>query len=246
MIRVTWGGVNCSAQVGFLRSPRSPWLGLSRLGFSRRSVFMDLNTVTEVIRRPSEWPGTDWHEGESRRRHPVLRRSGDPAGGEQRQPGAGSAGHRGGHAPRRPEPGRGLPGVAASHGPGGEQVRGVPRDRALPPRQGVPGGMDDPVPVRQRRAPGHLADVTRAAEGPGGGREVQRLRAAYDRQLLRQLVRLRGQRRGRTAAALRDEDLPRRPGRPLPDRRTAVAPCPRRTCRSGSPCWWATCCRVSS
>ena len=26
---------------------------------------MDLNTITEVVRRPSEWPGTDWHEGDA-------------------------------------------------------------------------------------------------------------------------------------------------------------------------------------
>ncbi|WP_407285723.1 FAD binding domain-containing protein [Streptomyces sp. BP-8] len=26
---------------------------------------MDLNTITEVIRRPSEWPGIEWHEGDA-------------------------------------------------------------------------------------------------------------------------------------------------------------------------------------
>ena len=26
---------------------------------------MDLNTITEVVRRPSERPGTDWHEGDA-------------------------------------------------------------------------------------------------------------------------------------------------------------------------------------
>ena len=77
----------------------------------------------------------------------------------------------------RVEPGerRRLPRLAGPTSAGGEQVRRVPRHRAVPPRRGRPGGVDHAVPLRQRRRSRHVADLRRAPGASRRGREVLRL-----------------------------------------------------------------------
>ena len=64
----------------------------------------------------------------------VLRRPRHPAGDQRRRAGRRSARDGGGHPPCRPGARRRLPRLAGATAPGGEQVRRVPRHRAVPAR----------------------------------------------------------------------------------------------------------------
>ena len=94
---------------------------------------------------------------------------------------------------------------------GGERVRGLPRDRAVPPGRGCSGGMDHALPLRERDRPRQVADVEGAPGPSRRGREVLRLPLQHHRQLVRQLVRLRRARQP-GAAALGNQDVPSRCG----------------------------------
>ena len=89
----------------------------------------------------------------------VPRRPRHPAGDRRRSREPRPAGHGRRHPPREPEDVDEFLAVAGAASAGGEQVRGLPRHRAVPARRGHPGRVDRAVPLRNAPRPGHVAHL---------------------------------------------------------------------------------------